>query len=332
MIRRLPGLLAALCLATACEDKPVGQMEPIPQQPPRPGAAGPPPGSPLADAAPAAAPEPKPEPKAPEASKVVLRWSLAPDAPAAFRLSNTTTTTPRAPEPEPVKKGKKPPPPPPAPEPRVSRSESIYVLQKTPSGDYTLRIAPQEKGGKPAQGTISERGFVLDGLEGPLRNTAALVLELPMEPMAVGDTWNIGLDLVDLSAYGSSFIEEKAERNNTVKLAALTPGENGEQVATLEYDLRERITGQGRRAARVKGQQTPQSVTTEVRVQGRGEFLLKAGRWRSWEGTLTTSSTGTLPAPKGSKAPALGANDGQSKLTLTPLATVPPELLATPER
>jgi hypothetical protein len=328
MTRRLPGLLAALCLATACEDKPVGQMEPIPRQPPRADAPVGPPGSEQAAAAPTAVPEPKPEPAD---SKVVLRWNLAPDAPAAFRLSNLTTSTPRAPEPEPAAKGKGKKPPP-APEPRVSRSESIYVLQKTSSGDYTLRIAPQGKGGEADQGTMSERGFVLDGLSGPLRNTAALVLELPLEPMAVGDTWTLGMDLVDLSAYGGSFIEEKAERDNTVKLAALTPAENGEQVATLEYNLRERITGQGRRTARVKGQQTPQSVTTEVRVEGRGEFLVKAGRWRSWEGTLTTSSTGSLPAPKGSKAPAFGASDGQSKLTLTPLATVPPELLAAPER
>jgi hypothetical protein len=325
MIRRLPGLLAALCLATACEDKPVGQMERIPQLPPPPGAPSGPPGSEQAAAAPA---EPKPEPKQEEA-KVVLRWNLAPTAPAAFRLSTLTTTTPRAPEPPPVKKGKKPPPPPPAPEPKVSRSESIYVLQETTGGDYTLRIAPQAKGAKAEQATLSERGFVLDGLSAPLRNTAALVLELPMEPMAVGDTWTIGMDLVDLSAYGGSFIEEKAERDNTVKLAALTPAENGEQVATLEYDLRERITGQGRRTARVKGQ-GPQSVTTEVRVRGRGEFLVKAGRWRSWEGTLTTSSTGTLPTPKGNKGPAFGSEDGESKLTLTPLEKVPPELLATP--
>jgi len=327
MIRRLPGLLAALCLATACEDKPVGQMEPIPQLPPKAGAPSGPPGSPQAAAAPAA--EPSPEPKQ-EEGKVVLRWNLAPAAPAAFRLSTTTTTTPRAPEPPPVKKGRKPPPPPPAS--KVSKAESIYVLQKTTGGDYTLRIAPQAKGAKPEQATLSERGFVLDGLSGPLRNTAALVLELPMEPMAVGDTWTLGMDLVDLSAYGGSFVEEKAERNNTVKLAALTPAENGEQVATLEYDLRERITGQGRHSARVKGQQTPQSVTTEVRVQGRGEFLVKAGRWRSWEGTLTTSSTGMLPAPKGSKGPAFGADDGESKLRLTPLEKVPPELLARPEQ
>ncbi len=330
MTRRLPGLLAALCLATACEDQPVGQMERIPELPPKAGAPSGPPGSPQAAAAPAAA-EPTPEPKQ-EESKVVLRWNLAPATPAAFRLSTLTTTTPRAPEPPPVKKGRKPPPPPPAPEPQVSKAESIYVLQKTTGGDLTLRIAPQAKGAKPAQATLSERGFVLDGLDGPQRNTAALVLELPMEPMAVGDTWTIGMDLVDLSAYGGSFVEEKAERNNTVKLAALTPAENGEQVATLEYTLRERITGQGRRTARVKSQQGPQSVTTEVRVRGRGEFLVKAGRWRSWEGTLTTSSTGTLPAPKGSKGPAFGSDDGESKLTLTPLEKVPSELLATPER
>ncbi|HEX8436378.1 MAG TPA: hypothetical protein VF697_14825, partial [Archangium sp.] len=60
-----------------------------------------------------------------------------------------------------------------------------------------------------------------------------------------------------------------------------------------------------------------QAVSAEVRVKGRGEFLVKAGRWRSWEGTVTTSTEGALP----------GLSGGELKLRLTPLESVPPELL-----
>ena len=195
-------------------------------------------------------------------------------------------------------------------------------------------------GGEADQGTMSERGFVMDGLAGPLRNTAVLVLELPREPVGPEATWALGTDLVDLGSV-PGFVEKKAERRNQVKLTALTPGENGEQVATLEYDLSESLSG-ALRAPRVSvqeamrasktgghanhedhedGDESPkgeQSALAEMRVKGRGEFLVKAGRWRSWEATLTTRTEGTtLP----------GTADGERTLRLTPLDSVPPELL-----
>ncbi len=192
---------------------------------------------------------------------------------------------------------------------------------------------------------MSERGFVVDGLSGPLHTTAALVLELPLNPVGKGATWALGMDLLDLSSV-PNFIEmkgllgQKAERQNQVKLVELTPAENGEQVATLEYDLSDNIYGNLRGDLRVyksapkpekkdaaakKGEgedevaKPPplQPASAEVRVKGRGEFLVKAGRWRSWEGTVTTTTEGALP----------GLSAGERKLRLTPLDAVPPELL-----
>jgi len=177
---------------------------------------------------------------------------------------------------------------------------------------------------------MSERGFVMDGLAGPLRNTAVLVLELPRDPVGPEATWALGTDLVDLGSV-PGFVEKKAERRNQVKLTALTPGENGEQVATLEYDLSENVSGEVR-ATRATHSKTDghgheeeekapkgeRSALAEMRVKGRGEFLVKAGRWRSWEATLTTRTEGTtLP----------GTADGERTLRLTPLESVPPELL-----
>jgi hypothetical protein len=181
---------------------------------------------------------------------------------------------------------------------------------------------------------MSERGFVLDGLSGPLRTTAALVLELPRDPVGPNATWALGTDLVDLDSF-PQFMPQKTDRRNEVKLTALTPAENGEQVATLEYDLSETVSGQLRSTAptapaskgdkgKDKDEEAPrksgtQPASAQVRVKGRGEFLVKAGRWRSWEGTLTTNTEGELPAGV--------ANAGERTLRLTPLESVPPELL-----
>jgi hypothetical protein len=326
--RRILGLLAALCLTSACKEEPVGQMEPIPR----------PPGTPATPAKKAEAPKPAraPEPP-PDPSKVVLRWKL--DAPTAFRLTTVSSESAES-APARGKRGRAA-----APETRESETTSIFVLQKTESGDYAFRIVPQGAGGEADQGTMSERGFVMDGLAGPLRNTAVLVLELPRDPVGPDATWSLGTDLVDLSSV-PDFIEQKANRRNQVKLVSLTPAENGEQVATLEYDLSENISGQLRgkqavapkpakqekEASDKKGEDshgdshedTPApapsgpSASTEMRVKGRGEFLVKAGRWRSWEATITTHTEGS-PLP--------GQTEGERELRLTPLDSVPPELL-----
>jgi hypothetical protein len=330
--RRILGLLAALCLTSACKEEPVGKMEPIPRPSDMPAS-----GPKKAEAPkPTRAPEPPPDP-----SKVTLRWKLA--APTAFRLTTLASET-SAPAPTPKgKRGRA------AAETRRSETSTIFVLQKTESGDYAFRIVPQGAGGEADQGTMSERGFVMDGLAGPLRNTAVLVLELPRDPVGPDATWALGADLVDMSSV-PNFVEQKADRRNQVKLVSLTPGENGEQVATLEYNLSENISGQmrGRQTATASkpakekesskkdaGKKdadghddahadapapapTGPAAFAEMRVKGRGEFLVKAGRWRSWEATVTTHTEGTsLP----------GQADGERQLRLTPLDSVPPELL-----
>ncbi len=324
MNRRTLGLLAALCLTSACKEEPVGEMTPIPR----------PADMPANPEKNAAAPKPAAAEPPPDPSKVVLRWKL--DAPTAFRLT-TTSSSASAPasKGKKGKKGKESEAPAAA---GPSKTDAIFVLQRTEAGDYAFRIVPQGAGGEADQGTMSERGFVMDGLAGPLRNTAVLVLELPRDPVGPEATWALGTDLVDMGAV-PGFVEKKAERRNQVKLTALTPGENGEQVATLEYDLSESLSGQMRatratiQAAMKNGQgghsheeeheeeessKGAQSALAEMRVKGRGEFLVKAGRWRSWEATLTTRTEGTtLP----------GTADGERTLRLTPLDSVPPELL-----
>ena len=66
-----------------------------------------------------------------------------------------------------------------------------------------------------------------------------------------------------------------------------------------------------------------EAATAEVTMKGHGEFLVKAGRWRSWQATLTTLTTG---------APLTGATPGERALSLTPLEPVPAELLPAPAK
>ncbi|NVI98619.1 hypothetical protein HV824_10865 [Myxococcus sp. AM009] len=322
------GLVVALSL-TACKEEPRGKMEPIPRPPGMKDA--PPP----AEAAPAAAAEPPVDP-----SKVVLRWKIAQGAPTSYRLDiertgGASASTDENTRPKSARgKGKEKP----APVAAALPGPVTYFMERTDSGDYRLRVVPVGGNADADTATLSERGFVLDGLQGATRNTATLVLELPRDPVGPGDAWSLGTELIRVEALGPQFQAGQPERSNRVKLASLTPADGGEQVATLEYDISEKLAGtvlakdapptSPARAAeedaeaddseRPRPRATPESSSSaEVRITGRGEFLVKAGRWRSWEGTVSSVTKGGFPTA------ALQVPTGALKLRLTAVESAP---------
>lgn len=328
MMRSLFGMVVALSLI-ACKEEPRGQLEPIPR----------PPGMKEAPkeegaAQPAAAPAADP-------SKVVLRWKPPAGAPLAYRLTlDRTGAAPAEVEeteakPAKGKKGKEKEAPKPerAAATTTFPSAFTFVLARGDSGDFRLRVIPEGSSAPEDIGTVSERGFVLDGLQGITRNTASLVLELPLAAVGPNDTWALGTELLTHDALGpTAFTVGKTERRNRVKLTALTPGDDGEQVATLEYDLLDQLSGKAAprrpppavpaRASDPEDEDAPASAASdasaEVRIVGRGEFLVKAGKWRSWEGSITSSTRGIFPAT------ALQVPPGTVKLKLTALESAPP--------
>ncbi len=311
MKRSLLCLLFLGALA-ACNDKPPGQLEPIPRPP---GYKDPP----KADSPQAAA--------ARDPNKVVLRWKLPVGTPVAFRLEGT-------------------------PDSDGSSLRAVYVLQRPEKGDSVVRIAQQSPKAPTEQGTVSERGFILDGLGEVDRNLATLLLELPKDPVGVGDTWAVNADLVNMEPLGQGFMAKKSDRRNAVKLSSLT-AEGDEQVATIQYDVSELVSGslqpgtrlpaeagetaplkpapekgkkgKGKKQAQAAEEKpkTPAELSSEVTFKGSGEFLVKAGRWRSWKGTLSSRTQGYSPAPGRSPAQ---VPPGTLKLQLTALDSVPAEL------
>ncbi|WP_223643133.1 hypothetical protein [Corallococcus sp. EGB] len=336
MKRSLSGLLVALAF-TACKQEAPGKMEPIPRPP---GAIEP---APAEEAPPARA-----EPAIPK-DAVVLRWKLAEGAPISFRLDLALDRNAAVPESAPApkaakKKGAKAAPAETAPQAAPSApfpTAFTYALQLDKTGERQLHVTPN--GGAPEDASFSDRGFIIDGLQGPARNLATLVMELPRDPVRPGDTWSLGTELTTPDALGTLFRRAGGgERHNRVKLVSITPGDNGEQVATLEYDLQEQFGGtlspprptlknlpKESEAAEAPDAPPPPSTSqpegTElgatVKVTGKGEFLVKAGQWRSWQGTLSTTLNG--PA-----RPAVNLPVGTYQAHITPVSA--PQQAPTP--
>lgn len=309
-------LLCLLLLGAmaACKEEPPGQLKPIP----RPPGYQEPPKAETPKAAPAQDP-----------NKVVLRWKLAVGAPMAFRLEGT-------------------------PGSEGTALKAVYVLLRPEKGDSVVRIARQSPKAPPDEATFSERGFILDGLSEADRNLATLLLELPKDRVGVGDSWALGADLVNMDPLGQGFLTKKSDRRNSVKLDSLT-AEGDEQVATLVYDVSELVSGTlqpGAKLPQGSGETAPLKVAaekgkgknkgkgkkpaptseeksklseilSEVTFKGTGQFLVKAGRWRSWQGTLSSRTQGYTPAP--GKSPAQ-VPPGTLKLQLTAMDSVPAEL------
>ncbi|RYZ42283.1 MAG: hypothetical protein EOO71_08725, partial [Myxococcaceae bacterium] len=241
MKRSLCGLLVALAF-TGCSQEAPGKIEPL-QRPP-----GAPPASANGEA-------PAPVVAAPAIPKdaVLLRWKPVQGTPIAFRLSLALDraapafeSAPAEPRADKKKKGGKdaPAPAPVAAAPAAVPSEYTYVLELDRAGERHLRMTPSG-GGAPEDATVSDRGFVIDGLPERERNLATLVLELPRDPVRPGETWSLATALVTPDALGTQFRRATggAERLNRVKLVSVSPGDNGEQVATLEYELLEQFGG-----------------------------------------------------------------------------------------
>ncbi len=316
MKRSLPALLLAFCALSACSDDPPGKMEPIPRpegyvEPPKTEA-------------------PKKTAPAPDPNKVVLRWKLAPNSPLAFRLVGT-------------------------PEGGDAKAmTNTYALERPETGDLILRVATEGVAATD-QGTFSERGFILDGLNPIDRTTTTLWLELPRDPVGVGDKWSLGADPVDTQPLGPDFVQKKTEKRNSAKLTALAP-EGDDRVATIEYDVYESVSGiievraaghgghshgapapaskkdakkdakKGAKPADDHHEEPPPptEITALVSFTGRGEFLVKEGRWRSWQGTLTAKTEGYTPKSPDKSLAQVPA--GTYKVQLTALDSVPAEL------
>lgn len=110
------------------------------------------------------------------------------------------------------------------------------------------------------------------------KNIVALFFQLPAKRVKVGDEWDLDVNYIQM---GANFICERSNASRKAKLISLTE-EAGDTVAKIEYEINENVEGHFD-VADVKGK-------TVITFRGTGEFLINAGRWRSFLGTMTSSA------------------------------------------
>ena len=122
------------------------------------------------------------------------------------------------------------------------------------------------------------------------RNALAILLGLPEEPVKVGDTWTIDVDLVALEE--GALLEDTLETSeiNQVKLVSLVRLNDGETIATIEYAIEGSVSGE---LATPIGE-GPTAFSATIGFVGSGEFLVDQGTWKRLTGRMHTRSSGVL--------------------------------------
>lgn len=300
----LAGMVVLVAGVPGCEKQqpPPGTMEPL----------GPPSGvKPAADAptqpkepapAPVVEPQPEPEPtKPPPEGSVQLRWKLPKEKRMAYRAEYETK-----PGPAPVKfnaaaiikAGG-------MPKPLIAKlnqmsppgAGALTALLTSTYGNLRIRMigkdfaeVPEELDGELAarvmgteagvemKGEITDSGKIMSAPSGDDYAVLGLMFELPEGHVLPGDTWKSSVDLLR----GGDIEVAKTDEFNQVTLKKLKPMPGGEklaiiQVAMAQVEEGKRYTAEGE-----------QPVKRWAAFVGRGEMLVKAGRWKTFSGIVQT--------------------------------------------
>ena len=125
---------------------------------------------------------------------------------------------------------------------------------------------------------LSATGEVLTfWIESREKNLLQMLFELPSQPVRVGDTWPLHVNLVTA---GQRFTVKDSARLDEARLVSLQPGPGGDTVATIDYVVVEWVKG-------VVGER---ETSMSLGFVGRGEFLIGKGAWKHFSCWMASQS------------------------------------------
>ena len=126
------------------------------------------------------------------------------------------------------------------------------------------------------------------------KNLLAVFAQLPTDKVAVGDSWNLDVNLITCN---ENVIRKKSFRRNSVTLENIIV-ENGETIAVLNYDIVESFQGENDfdNLNRQTGGYNPFSgmfskdIDIEISMIGKGYFSITKGRWKKYSIDITNKN------------------------------------------
>lgn len=118
------------------------------------------------------------------------------------------------------------------------------------------------------------------------KNLLAIFFELPKGEVKIGDTWNIEVNFI---GNDQNFECDSSYRKNEVTLLDLKVVE-GDTIAVLNYDIQEFVSGKFNSPFSDRPTKTEMFMTH----QAIAEFSMTKGRWQTYSGIMTLTSSGIM--------------------------------------
>ncbi|MBS2026346.1 MAG: hypothetical protein JST54_00460 [Deltaproteobacteria bacterium] len=187
-----------------------------------------------------------------------------------------------------------------------TRTESLAVVTRRPETDQFLvaviptaiegeglvagvRADPKKLqsliGTVTGRTSMNENGFLGTELDASSRSLFGTALELPAQPVGVGDTWSSSVEPVWIE--GGTWASDKKSHRNTYTLKSIDTQPDGTHVAVIAFTNHEDDTGHFKDKSGI-----PRPATFSGALDGHGEFLVEGGSWRSLEFTQSTRISG----------------------------------------
>lgn len=143
-------------------------------------------------------------------------------------------------------------------------------------------------GGIMLRGAITEEGAIESFyIKNDQRNLLALWYELPNKEVKVGESWPLDLHLISMD---QNFKCDSSFRINKVTLTDVHKIGN-QTIVVLKYDIEEYVDGEFYNPFQSN---KPQKMMMKALYKGSSEFSIEKGKWISYNGIMTVSSTGLM--------------------------------------
>ena len=171
---------------------------------------------------------------------------------------------------------------------KTDTTETLFSGMAKMNGNIVLR------------GKVSPQGELLSFYyKSAQNNLISILFELPAKPVAIGDEWDLKVDMISMD---QNFKADTLYKKNVVRLKDIKR-ENGKKLAVIEYDIEEFVSGDfgNEMMAMFSKDKADKKTFMRMSHKATAEFDLEKGFWISYDGIMDVETNFSLMGIGGSK-------------------------------
>lgn len=187
--------------------------------------------------------------------------------------------------------------------PDKNRNVDIAMMLKKDKADTTETMfsgLAKMNGNVVLRGKVSPDGELLSFYyKEDQKNLISILFELPSKPVAIGDEWDLKVNMVSMD---QNFIADTLYKKNVVRLKALKKI-NGNKIAVIEYDIEEYVSGDfgNGMMTMFSKDKTLKKRFMKMSHKATAEFDIEKGYWILYDGIMDIVTNFSLMGLGGNK-------------------------------